>query len=245
MAEEKDSEALAKALGEEKEKIKRLEELLQKEEVEVAKKEGLLNELYRRMMVEGVVTRQEIAQAVGKEQYDALTYHLAKEHEKRLEAEKKLFEDEERLKVDEKKLAEEGELLQKDSQRISELEDELAKERKKRIELEKQLFKEIPKSKKEVVFDDFVEDLDLGDIEAVKQPASSRRKVTVKDLVKLMLRINRMKTIDASIMLNTTKSNVLSLAKSLAKKGYLEIENPLSGDPTLRALKKLLDLKRH
>ncbi|MBM3308685.1 MAG: hypothetical protein FJY77_00360 [Candidatus Altiarchaeales archaeon] len=244
MVEDKTPEELAKDLEFEREKIKRLEELLKKEETEVAKKEGLLNELYKRMMLEGATSRDEIANAIGREQYEALSYHLAKEHEKRLEVEKKLLEDEEKLKTEERKISEEEEILQKDEQKIAELQDALAKEKKKRIELEKQLFKEYPKPEREITFDDFIEDLDLWGIEEKSRKPASHHQPVAKDLVALMLRINRMKAIDASIMLNTTKQNVLALAKPLTKKGYLEIENSTGSDPTIRALKKLLDLKR-
>jgi len=243
-------EELQKELESEREKIRRLEELLSKEEAEVAKKEGLLNELYQRIMLEGLTDKEEISRMIGKEQYEALSYHLAKEHEKRLELEKKVLEDEGQLKTKSQKLAEDGETIQKDEQKINELEAELSKERKKRIELEKELFKRyaIPDSGSEV--EEFFDDFDLNDLETptraqpqVQQhPVHSR--VTVKDLIKLLLRINRMKAIDASIMLNTTKESILRLARPLVAKGYIEVENAQSNDPTLRALKKLLSLKR-
>lgn len=250
MAEEKSYgvEELKKELESERDKIKRLEELLQREELEVAKKEGLLNELYQRIMIEGVTDKEEIARAIGKEQYEALSYHLAKEHEKRVEIEKKLMEDEENLKVDEKKLAEEEEVLQRDGQKIKELEEELTKEHNKRIELEKQLLKDYPQPEARVESEDIFDDFDLKDFEStleVKPSRPSRSHVTIKDLIKLLLRINRMKAIDVSIMLNTSKENVLRLAKPLVRKGYIEIENSRSNDPTLRALRRLLELKRH
>lgn len=236
-------EELRKELEGEREKVKRLEELLKREETEVSKKEGLLGELYRRIMVEGIASREEIAKAIGREQYDALTYHLSKEHEKRLEAEKKLVEDGEKLKVVDKRIAEDEESLQRDRQRILELDEELAVERKKRIEFEKQLVKKYPKPTVEPGGKGF-DSVDLADLESIVQqvrPVISE--VTVGDLAKLLIRLRRIRAVDASIMLNTRKERVLRLAAPMADGKYIKIENPRSPDPTLRALKKLLDLK--
>jgi hypothetical protein len=244
----KSAEELKRELESEKEKIKRLEELIDKEEKELAKKEGLLNELYQRMMIEGVMSREDIAKAIGKEQYEALSYHLAKEHQKRLEAEKKLFEDEEKLKAEDSKLSLDEEELKKDEKKISELEEDLNKEKKSRMELEVELFKGYPKHEMGSGSDEILEDLDLGDLELTAgEKAVSKRSgkvhASIKDLILLLLRINRMKTIDASIMLNTSKENVINLAKALERNGYIEIENPKSSDPTLRALRRLIELK--
>ncbi|MFH1126211.1 MAG: hypothetical protein V1703_03730 [Candidatus Altiarchaeota archaeon] len=244
-------EELLKGLEGEREKTRRLEELIKRDEAEIARKEGLLNELYRRIMIEGMTNRDEISSAIGKEQYDSLTYHLSKEHEERVKTEKKLLEDEEKLKVQDIKIAEESEFIERDKKRISELENELAAERKKRMEIEKNFARGYkPKAGEfESGFDELLEDIDLVDIDVAQERAhsqrASRRDVTVKDLTRLLLRINRMRAIDASIMLNTSKEKILLLASMLAKKGYLEIENPKGNDPTLRALKRLLDLKRH
>jgi chromosome segregation ATPase len=234
---------LRKELEGEREKIKRLEELLKREETEVSKKEGLVGELYRRIMVEGMASREDVAKAIGREQYDALTYHLSKEHEKRVEAEKKLAFDEEKLKAVEKKLAEDEESLQKDSRRILEIEEELAIERKKRIEFEKQLVRKYLKPRAGPT-EKPVESVDLDDLESVVQqvrpPISD---VNMGDLARLLIRLRRIKSVDAGIMLNTTKERVLRLAAPLANGRYIKIENPKSPDPTIRALKKLLEMK--
>lgn len=241
MAEENPDE-LRKQLDGEREKVKRLEEFLKREEAEVSKKEGLLNELYRRIMVEGMATREDIASAIGKEHYDALAYHLSKEHESRVESEKKLAGDEDKLKFLEKKLADLDESLAKSKQRVMELEEELAGERRKRIEFEKQLMGKYQKPPEDV--GRVVQKIDLSDLESVvQQVRPTESDVTVGDLAKLMLRLRRVKAVDAGIMLNTRKEIVLRLAAPLAEGKYLKIENPRNPDPTLRALKKLLDLK--
>jgi len=243
---------LARELEAERARVKQLEDLMRREESEVAKKEALLNELYKRIMLEGLTDREEIARAIGKEQYDALTYHLAKEHERALDLEKKLLEDEEKVKMEGRKLAEDEELLERDSKRIMELDEELTSERRKRIDLEKQLFavaapQKPEKPVEESTVGNFFKDFDFADLrrQAKSQPArAGRSHVTVKDLIKLLLRIHRMRTIDASIMLNTSKERILSFAGPLERQGYLEIENPRSNDPVLRAMPKLLELRR-
>ena len=206
-------EGLKRELDGEREKIKRLEELLRKEESEVVKREQLLNELYRRMVIEKVIDKEEISNIVGKQQYDSLSYHLAKEHEKRVDAEEKLVQDDRMLKADEEKLAEESLLIRKDEERIAQLEEELSNERKKRIDMEKELVKGMPSIPLGQVRDEFVDDIDLSDlVERDVSKHAVRHRVTLKDLTSLLLRINRMKAIDASIMLNTTKENVLRLS---------------------------------
>jgi hypothetical protein len=264
---------IKKELEAERARVKQLEDLLKKEESEVSKKEALLNELYKRIMLEGLTDREEIARAIGKEQYDALTYHLSKEHERALELERKLLEDEEKIRLKEKKLSEDEEMLERDSKRIMGLDEELTNERRKRMDLERQLlFAAAPqkpeKPVSEGVVEDFLEDLDLADLgqQSGKQEPRAKQKeqkeseqepelkqqpsrtvsshVTIKDLIKLMLRVHRMRTIDASILLNTSKEKILSFVRPLARQGYIEIENAKSSDPVLRVTPKLLELRR-
>ncbi|MDD5112357.1 MAG: hypothetical protein PHG85_07425 [Candidatus Altiarchaeota archaeon] len=248
MAEDKSNaaEELRKELESAREKNKRLEQMLEKEELEVARKEGLLNELYRRMMLDGVMDKEEIARAVGKEQYEALSYHLAKEHEKRMLAEKSLLTDEERLKLDERRLTEDAEMLRRESERINQLESELTFERRRRIELEKKVVEGYAPGKIDSEIEDYptLGPKDVKTIEKAQLQLDQRRSLTSKDLFNLMLRVGRIKALDAGIVLNTGKEHIIRLARPLVKSGYIEIQGEGGKEPTLQALKKLLDMRK-
>jgi len=242
-----DTEKLKKDYETERQRIKELEEELRLTNEQIKKYENEVAEWHKRAISEGKVSPDEIVHTIQKEQIDALTYYLNKEHQKRIELESEIKKKEEELKKAHENILKDEDELKRTKEELADKQKELREERQKRLESEERIVP--PAAIVEVDEDDLISEA-LREQKAEKK--SEKRgdgitidlgiptgKTNIKDLLKLVSRMNRIKMIDAAIILDIDKTVVSKWAKFLEKKGYIKIEDPHLPDPTLKLAKRI------
>ena len=174
------------------------------------------------------LTPEELAQTVQKQQLETLTYNLLKSQQRIRELEVK-------LRSRDKESARAGENMES-------LEDELESKTREVAGLEKRIksMEESPTGQR-IDFASIASEEDLDTLleSAVSEPLKKKEpKKTIKDLVHLIRRMERIKLFDASLLLDVSQDEIIEWAEKLKKKGYVTVEG--YREKTLVASDKLL-----
>jgi exonuclease VII large subunit len=228
-------EDLSKELEEERKKSRKLERRLRRVEEELLKREAELDEWYRRSIQD--VSPDDLYAIAAGEKMESLTYHLLKYVERVRGLERELSEKEaelgkkdveirelrhdleEAIRVMEKKAGEVEEAVEKPG----EVEESVGQ----RIDVA-----EIPSEKE---LDGVL--LEVGRTQ--KYESSSE----MREFVKLVARVKRLRVTDASILMNLDKKRILEWVELLKKKDFIHIK-PVKRDKLLIATDKLLRVSK-
>ncbi len=166
---------------------------------------------------------EQIALAINKQQLDSVTFQLVKCRRQIAELNSELKDRDRRLK--------------EFSEQVESLEDDIDLLRKENRELKSQ--PSSPQEGQKTGSMDIPSDEDLNNLldsaveKKVKEP-----KRTIRDFVQVLRRIERIKPLDASLLLNVRQDEVMKWAEELKKRGYLTVDG--LDKKTLVATDKLL-----
>lgn len=245
--------------------LKRVKSELKREAEERQLRDGQLSEWHRKAIEQQGLHKDELLKTIEREQLEAVSFHLMKEHQKRMMLEKILQEKDEEIREHKNTIDYVKKALGKAEIELVSRGEELTEERRRRLgfeenlhaherisdTLEEQLLKDLDLKMSELIGVSIGMGLEQG-VSGVSMKTASRvskgvsqggRGRTIIDLLKLVLSTGRVRFMDAAIVLDVNKVVVKKWVGILKEKGLVELEHVNQPDPTIKATQTLLDLK--